>query len=76
MSAAKIKFREHRGTLAEAMETVIEVDASLAALASLLKVKPKQVKVEKYMYDDRIGWDTHIVTVDGEAVGFTNGPVH
>ncbi len=76
MSEAKIKFREHRGTLAEAMETVVELEPTLAAVALHLKVKPKQVQVKKYTYDDRIGWDTYIVTVDGDAVGFTNGPVH
>jgi hypothetical protein len=76
MSAANIKFRGHRGTLDEAMKTVVELEPTLAALTAHLGAKPKQVKVEKYMYDDRIGWDTHIVTVDGEAVGFTNGPVH
>jgi len=72
---AKIKFREHRGTLDDAMKTVVELDATLPALAAFLKVKPKQLQVKKYVYDDRIGWDTYIVTVDGQAVGFTDGPV-
>jgi hypothetical protein len=33
-----------------------------------------QVKVVPYGYDARINWDTHIVVVDGQAVGFTDGP--
>jgi len=75
MSTATIKFREHRGTLDEAMKTVVELEPTVAALATHLGAKPKQLQVKKYVYDDRIGWDTHIVTVDGMAVGFTSGPV-
>lgn len=35
------------------------------------------VFVEKYGtgIDSRIGWDTHIVMVDGFPDGFTNGPI-
>lgn len=34
------------------------------------------VQIEKYGegIDERIGWDTHIVTVNGQAMGFTDGP--
>ena len=32
------------------------------------------VLVEPYTFDARIGWKTHIVTIDGNAVGFTDGP--
>jgi hypothetical protein len=31
--------------------------------------------VEPYYYDDRIGWDTHLVVTDGKARGFTDGPI-
>ena len=30
------------------------------------------IDVKPYARDDRIGWDTHIVTVDGMAAGFTS----
>lgn len=71
-----MKFRFHRGTLAEAMQTVVEIDPTIAALAVLLGVKnPKLILVEHYCYDSRIGWDTYIVTVDRKAVGFTDSPV-
>jgi hypothetical protein len=37
------------------------------------------IKVRKYGYGDgidhRIGWDTYLVTLKGEPVGFTDGPV-
>lgn len=34
-----------------------------------------EVEVDKYTYDPRIEWDTYIVTIGGNAIGFTNGPV-
>ena len=31
------------------------------------------VLVEKYGgFDERIGWNTHLVTIDGNAIGFTD----
>ena len=77
-----MKFREHRGLLAESMETVVDLegfDALVAYLAEKFKpwgveVTPELVKAEKYGgFDTRIGWDTWIVMVDGAAVGFTDG---
>lgn len=32
------------------------------------------IDVKPYARDDRIDWDTHIVTVDGMAAGFTSAP--
>jgi hypothetical protein len=34
-----------------------------------------EIEVKPYTYDERIGWDTYIVTVDGAAVGFTDGAI-
>lgn len=71
-------FRPHRRYLYEAMREVIEVN-SLADLAKhLMKTREPLgvVKVEKYGgIDERIGWDTYIVTINGDACGFTNGPL-
>lgn len=40
------------------------------------EVKSEQVQVEPYTYDDRIGWDTHLITIDGYGVwGMANGPL-
>lgn len=79
-------YRPHRGTLADSMREVIEV----ADLAMLVRQMCRSVeswyppeelptiettRVEPYMFDDRIGWDTHIVTVKGSAWGFTDGPL-
>lgn len=33
------------------------------------------VTVEPYSFDKRINWNTHIVCVNGDAWGFTDGPL-
>ena len=73
------RFREHRGTFAESILTTVRV-ASLAELRDLLRTKyptlTGEVAVEAYANDAARGWpDTHVVTVDGCAIGFTDGPV-
>ena len=75
-------YRDHRGGLAESMETVVELEdrAALDAhIATLLKpwgkiVTPDQIHSKWYCLDPRIGWDTWIITVkDYGVMGFTNG---
>lgn len=73
----QLLFRFHKGGLAESMETVIPINC-LADIAVALKEKgwPEgEIKVEYYCVDNRIGWTTYVVTLDGDAVGFTNGKV-
>lgn len=74
---AHMKFRPQRGSLDAAMEEVVELDGMDALKAHLHSIgwHDGAVRVEPYTYDERIGWDTHIVTIDGNAVGFTDGPV-
>jgi len=55
------------------MAEVVEL-SDLRALSGYLKVDIGQVNVKPYCYDDRTGWKTYLVTVDGQAVGFTDGP--
>lgn len=70
-----MKYRDHRGGLDESMQTVREIEPTIDALAVTLKVPPSTITVEKYGgYDNRIGWDTYIVCVNGSARGFTDGP--
>lgn len=57
-------YRDHRGSLAEAMKTVITVSNKQDIIdhlnnSELLTVT--DVKVELYTYDSRIDWLTHIV---------------
>ena len=61
------------------MEDCIEFDGTEEMLA--LHISKTMIngygvlKVEPYLFDKRIGWDTYIVTLDGNAIGFTNGPL-
>lgn len=83
------KFRPHRGSLEEAMTQVQEF-ASRADLIAYIKqeldpysVEPHPLerydritRIGPYTKDDRIGWDTHVVLVNGYGVfGFTDGPL-
>jgi hypothetical protein len=76
-----MKLREHRGGLAESMETTIEIVANMRALrehinkelSPNLVVTEGMLHVEPYGFDDRIKWHTFIVTIDGYGVfGFTD----
>lgn len=85
-----LKFREHRGGLAESMATVIEVPDRAALVAHVKKMLAPfyfggdieaGLNVEPYgcsglpLLDLRIGWQTYIVTLKGYGVlGFTDGP--
>lgn len=78
-----MKFREHRGSLADSMATEAEVadHATLVAhIAALFVDMPVTVTAEAlhvapYAFDKRTGWNTHLVTLDDYGVvGFTDGP--
>ena len=78
-----MKFREHRGGLTESMATVVDVDGKTALIALMRdRLKPynftfedADLTVEPYVFDERIGWDTYIVSIKGYGVaGFTDGP--
>ena len=70
------QYRDHRGGLAESMETVQKMH-NLSDIQTHLEplFGPGEITVDEYCQDNRIGWDTHIVCHDGRAVGFTDGPV-
>lgn len=81
-------FRPHRRLLDDAMAEVVDLPDFAALVAHLSKIydlclpdgvtaySPDQVSVFKYGgFDERIGWDTYMVTIDGAARGFTNGPM-
>lgn len=82
-----MKFRPQRGSLAEAMAETVELPDRAALIAHLQKthadtdfspaINDATVRVEKYGrgIDTRIGWDTHIVMIEGWGpAGFTDGP--
>lgn len=80
-------FRFHRGSLADSMDTVVEIK-DLEHLVNLIEeswaVQIDALKIEQYMKDDRIDWDTQIVSIrvcaDGNCVtypvGFLNQPFY
>jgi hypothetical protein len=82
-----MKFREHRGGFEDSMSTTVEVSDRAALMAHFRKlaepwptfppITDDTVHIESYYgIDERNGWDTHIVTLDGYGVlGFTDGPV-
>jgi rubrerythrin len=64
------------------MELVFELP-DRAALVEYLQDKyafigptEENIRVRQYMFDERNQWDTYLVTVDGSAVLFCDGPVH
>jgi hypothetical protein len=74
-------FREHRGSLDDAMKTCIPLPNTKEALVNHIKslnlFDDKSIHsgivVAPYGYDERIQWNTHIVTILGYGViGFTN----
>ena len=70
--SSQMKYRHQRGGLKESMETVVEIEPTIDALAVILKVPPSAITVEPYTYDKRIDWDTYLVCIEGNAVGYTN----
>jgi hypothetical protein len=82
-----VKFRPAGSmmTVYEAMERCVDIEDRIALhqhlhkeYASFFGRFRNDVEVELYdsRPDDRIGWPcTYIVTIDGRAVGFMDGPV-
>lgn len=66
-----MKYREHRGSLADSMETVIEVK-DLKDLAEKLSYQGK-LTCRWYAQDDRIGWDTWLVCDENGPLGMSDG---
>ena len=77
-----MKYRDHRGSLEASMLSVREMPNRAALVEHLREtygrhelVRDDLIEVKHYCYDERIGWDTWIVTLNGGAVGFTDGPL-
>ena len=69
-------FRSQRETLEDSMSGVVILAPTLIALVHHLNVDVHDIAVKYYGYDPRIDWYTYIVTVDGDAVGFTDEDVN
>jgi hypothetical protein len=78
-----MKFRPASSfmTIDEAMKHVREVKTKAELMAFLrdewlaTEATDENVTIEPYGYDKRIGWDTHLLCIDGKAALFTDGPV-
>ena len=70
-----MQFRPQRGTLDASLKARITLPPTRRALANHLGQREGRIVVKPYAIDDRIGWHTHLVTVGGTAVGFTDGPL-
>ena len=76
------QFREQRGGFDESMAAVINVQ-TCGTLADYLtyqytfpaRIDKKSLTVEYLCFDPRNGWDTYLVSVNGLAIGFTDGPL-
>jgi hypothetical protein len=84
--AKPVLYRPHRGSLNDSLTEVVEIND----FAQLVRHMRREVegwypedelpteqntKLEPYGFDKRIDWDTYLVTVDGKAWGYTNGPL-
>ena len=75
-----MKFREHRGGLAESMETVVELNTRKEFCDHIGKIARKfvpegefTIRFQEYSFDTRINWDTWLVILDGYGpIGMLN----
>lgn len=72
-------YRDHRGSLSDSMKTCREIksmDELRTHLENIFDPYPVgTITVKPYAYDHRIEWETYVVCVEGNAVGFSNGPM-
>lgn len=82
-----MQFRQHRGSLADSMETVAVMEPTFKAILNYLKQQgvlgfdqinsTNAFHCKRYGYDERIDWNTYLISVDGHGVvGFTDTPIH
>jgi hypothetical protein len=77
-----MKFREHRGSLAESMLTVVDLNTKKEFCDHISKVARKivpegefTISFSDYSFDIRINWDTFLVMLEGYGpIGMLNGP--
>ena len=75
------RYRDQRGSLEASMKTMVEL-ADRAALVKHLqaqygyeRLRPEDIEVSWYGYDSRLDWQTYLISINDNAVGFTDGPV-
>lgn len=75
----EMRIRQHRELLEDSMKTVEEIQPTISAIRKYFKKNSLmqdtyngKIVVKHYGFDERINWDTHIITIDGNAIGFTD----
>ena len=73
-----MKYRPQRGGYDESMAEVVEVNSLADIEKEMRREYPHlsygiPLNMRPYGHDRRNGWDTWVVLLYGEAVGFTNG---
>jgi hypothetical protein len=76
-----MKYRPHRRLLDESMAEVIDLTHRRSLVEHLAKsleqwgidLTDGDVRVEPYGYDERIGWDTYIVTIRNKQQQLPSG---
>jgi hypothetical protein len=71
-----MKFRPHRASLRRSMADVLEFPDRAALIAHLTQdlgrwgyvLSDADVRVDPYVFDERVGWNTHIVTIRNKQV--------
>ena len=71
------RYRDHRGMFDESMATAQQMSSITDLEEHICSIYGEGlIEVKNYGgMDERCGWDTHIVTHNGCACGFTDGPV-
>lgn len=76
-----MKFREHRGTLKDSLETTVELPPVRHVLASYLsRLRGRRIfaadlsMADDHVWDPRTKWETYTVLWRGQAIGFADEP--
>ena len=81
-----MKYRPQRGGLIDSMNECVSIPATVEALTAVLQkqmdfmqagliIPADAVTITACGYDVRVCWDTYLVSVNGQGVGFTDGPL-
>lgn len=74
------QFRPQRGSFEESMNESVYVNPltaeTLGWVLGLFDIHAQyaDITLQPYCYDERNKWNTYVVLVNGQAVGFTDGP--
>ena len=79
-----MKYRPHKRSLEDSMAQCVDIEPTKAAVADRFNasivsgpaVEAKNITCRHYVFDDRINWETYIITEPNWGVlGFSNGPI-